>query len=40
MLFRGPCLLLCGPYYVVLLYCMIVYKIHENVNLLYKVYAV
>ena len=23
MLFRGPCLLLCGPYYTVLSYCMI-----------------
>ena len=26
MLFHGPCLLLCGPYYIVLLYCTIIYS--------------
>ena len=31
MLFCGPCLLLCGPYYTVLSYCMILLVVCKHI---------
>ena len=38
MLFCGPRLLLCGPYYTVLLYCMIVH-VHQEFIILIQEYT-